>query len=80
MKIELGGMAWNVKLRSTRGNYFVTLKKEQRVIREDEVKNLQTLGFQLTGFLDKIRSEVEKIKKQQSIVNKILQKREQYGK
>ena len=28
MKIELGGMAWNVKLRSTRGNYFVTLKKE----------------------------------------------------
>lgn len=59
---------------------YTTLLKEQRVINQDEIEALNSMSSRLTALLDKIRNEVEKLKKQQSIVNKILQKREQHGK
>lgn len=59
---------------------FETLKKEKRRIKQEEREALQYLSLELTKILNKIRNEVEKIKTQQSIVNKILRKREQYEK
>lgn len=59
---------------------YKSLKKERRVISQNEIEQLHTLSSKLTELLDKIRGEVENIRKQQSIVNKILQKREKYGK
>jgi hypothetical protein len=59
---------------------YNTLDKEKRVISRDEIQNIQNLSLKLTLILDNIRHEVEKTKKQQSLVNKILQKRKNYGK
>lgn len=59
---------------------YNTLEKEKRVLSDEEIENIQNLSLKLTLILDSIRNEVEKIKKQQSVVNKILQKRENYGK
>ncbi len=57
-----------------------TIPKENRTITQEEIAKFYHLSAKLIEILDKIRVEVEKQKKQQSVVNKILQKREQYGK
>lgn len=62
------------------GDIYSKIKKDYRVINLDEIETLRVMSLNLTELLDKIRHEVEMIKKQQSIVNKILQKREQYAK
>jgi hypothetical protein len=60
--------------------FFETLQKEQRAITKEEIDSIENLSKKLIEVLDIIRNEVEKQKQQQSVVNKILQKREQYGK
>ena len=59
---------------------FEITQKEKRVITQNEINKLKKSSQKLIELLDNIRDEIEKIKKQQSVVNKILQKREQYGK
>ena len=68
------------KIHKLSQEFFQTLQKEKRTINQKEVHEFKALSVKLMEILEKIRAEVETIKKQQSIVNKILQKREQYAK
>ncbi|MGM0519990.1 MAG: EAL domain-containing protein [Campylobacterota bacterium] len=68
------------KIHNIAYNTFERIKKQNRVATKNELQEINDASENLIGILDKIRDEIEKIKQQQSVVNKILEKREQYGK
>lgn len=51
MIIELNGIGWNVKLRSSRGNYFITLKKE--IILGNGLKKGSLLSYYLVNIIQR---------------------------
>jgi diguanylate cyclase (GGDEF)-like protein len=59
---------------------YLRLLRDKRRINEFEKEEILILSHHITLTLEKIRNDIEKIKHDSNVVNKILQKREFYGK
>ena len=55
------------------------LKREKRPIRQEEREEIAGISRELSEKIEQIRQEVEQIKQKNNLINKILEKRSQYG-
>ena len=68
------------KIHNYARSVYTRLQAEQRIINKMEIEQLEQMSREITDTLERVRKEVESIRRKNNLINKILDKRSQYGK